>query len=99
MISKLEEANRLMRSSGLCDKWFGKSDAKVRGVASGANGPLFEALLKASGYVDRECTELLRKGSLHHSPGGGGGAHGFTCRRSKHDRQHRVQWHRCGRGL
>ena len=63
MILKLEEADRAMRQSGLCDEWFEGADWQTKAVAGAANGPLLSALLSASGYVDMTCAELLRKGA------------------------------------
>ena len=63
MILKLDEADRAMRQSGLCDEWFEGADWQTKAVAGAANGPLLSALLSASGYVDMTCAELLRKGA------------------------------------
>ena len=62
MVSKLEEADRLMRRSGACNTWFDGADEHVKQVAGGANGALFEELLVATGYVDVDCVSLLRGG-------------------------------------
>ena len=63
MICKLEEANSVMWSSGVCRRWFEDSDDHIRAVAGGANGPLFEELLRASRHVDPECVSLLSEGA------------------------------------
>lgn len=66
MMATLEHASRLMHESGKCVDWFRNSDAKIKRVASGVNGPMLEQLLKGSQYCDCDCANLLREGmSLH----------------------------------
>ena len=55
-----------MRKSGLCEQWFAEADVTTRQVAGGANGHLFQTLLRASGYHDVACVDLLREGTLCH---------------------------------
>ena len=43
--------------------WFAGSDRHTRAVAGQANGLLFSQLLEATGYCDKECTELFRTGT------------------------------------
>ena len=62
MICMLELASHKMWESGLCDKWFQGADDTLKKVTKGVNGPLLAALLQASGHVDCNCTELLRRG-------------------------------------
>ena len=66
MISKLEEADDMMRRSGASASWFRGADAHTRRVAGGANGALFEELPAATDYVDVECVDLLREGGHSH---------------------------------
>ena len=65
-IFSIEEADRRMRQSGLCEEWFAGADVATRQVAGGANGHLFQTLLKASGYHDVACVDSLREGRLDH---------------------------------
>ena len=62
MIAGIEAADAAMRSSGQQQAWFGNADEKVLEVAGKCNGCLFEQLLRASGYRDVACVELLREG-------------------------------------
>ena len=62
MVAKLEEADRAMRETGHQQLWFKKADPSVVQVAGECNGFLFEQLLRASGYGDVECVNLLREG-------------------------------------
>ena len=64
MIRKLEAANQKMHASGLCASWFGSADQQTRAVTAGVNGHLWSVLLRASGYVDPDCVDLLRQGVL-----------------------------------
>ena len=70
MISKIEEADELMRSSGLCAAWFAVADAELRGVSAEANGELFQQLAAATEFVDAGAVPLLREGvpSLYRLP-------------------------------
>ena len=69
MITQLEVADRLTRTSGKCAAWFQRADAATRSVAGAANGYLFSVLLRACGHCDPECAELLREGKrLCHTP-------------------------------
>ena len=61
-IARLEEADDKMRQSGACEQWFQCADREIRAVAAEANGQLFSALLRATGYVDHECADMLRHG-------------------------------------
>ena len=63
MIHKLEVADAQMRRSGLHDSWFDGADEVTLGVSGRCNGALFEQLLRATGYGDAACVELLREGS------------------------------------
>lgn len=49
---------------GKCESWFQGADARVRAVASTVNGPLLEALARASEFADRACIEYFREGAL-----------------------------------
>ena len=62
MISKIEEADELMRSSGLCADWIAVADAEMRGVSAEANGELFQQLAAATEFVDAGAVPLLREG-------------------------------------
>ena len=62
-ISKIEEADKELRASGLAEQWFGGADSITKRVAGAANGYLLERLLVQSGYTDVDCVNLLRKGS------------------------------------
>ena len=62
LIAGFEAADAAMRSSGQQQARFGDANAKVLEVTGGCHGCLFEQLLKASGYRDVACVELLRKG-------------------------------------
>ena len=62
MIAAIEEIDVKTRRSGVCQHWFGDADVHTRAVAGGANGYLFQTLLRASGYADVECVNLLREG-------------------------------------
>ena len=62
MISQIELADVELRANGLRRQWFDGSDGVVRHVAGNCNGHLFEQLLKAYGYHDWECVNLLRSG-------------------------------------
>ena len=62
MISKIELADKELRDSGLCRQWFEGSDSVVNLVSGSCNGHLFEQLLRAYGYHDWECVNMLRKG-------------------------------------
>eukprot|EP00973_Karenia_brevis_P054619 7591686-Karenia_brevis.AAC.1 len=53
-----------MRRSGLCERWLDGADPQVSKLVKGINGPLFEALLKATDDKDAACVELLRKGAM-----------------------------------
>ena len=64
MITAIEEIDLKTRQSGLCNLWFGDADEHTRAVAGTANGYLFQTLLRASGYNDVECVNLLREGGL-----------------------------------
>ena len=63
MISKLEEADRLMRQSGTCASWFHGAGHEIRSVAGKSNGRLLKTLLEASNYEDAEAADLLRVGA------------------------------------
>eukprot|EP00973_Karenia_brevis_P005272 721886-Karenia_brevis.AAC.1 len=60
VISRLEEADRRMRNSGLQREWFKGADEKITAVAGCVNGALLEALLQATDYADVGCCELFR---------------------------------------
>ena len=62
MITRLEEADRLMRDNGSCEKWFYGSGDSLLPVVRGANGRLFQSLLEATGYGDADAAYLLRDG-------------------------------------
>ena len=62
VISKLELADEKMRANGIVDAWFRGSDVHVQSVAGAYNGHLLQSLLEATGYIDAECVELLRRG-------------------------------------
>ena len=62
MIAAIEEIDVETRQFGLCQCWFGDADVHTRAVADGANGYLFQTLLRASGYADVNCANLLREG-------------------------------------
>ena len=62
MISKLEEAGAAMVRSGAAEAWMGDADERIEKVASVANGCLFDILLRATGFPDRQCAQLLRSG-------------------------------------
>ena len=64
MVAKLEEADRAMRETGHQQLWFKGADPSVVQVAGECNGFLFEQLLRASGYRDVECVNLLRDGGF-----------------------------------
>ena len=53
---------KLLKQSGMCEKWLEKADDKTKSVVGNVNGPLLSMLLKASGYVDSEAADLLRQG-------------------------------------
>ena len=50
-----------MCSSGMCCQWFKEGDAAAGFQA--ASGPLLEALLKTTEYIDTRCVDLLREGA------------------------------------
>ena len=62
MLAKLEEADRALRATGRQQLWFNGADPSVLQVAGSCNGFLIEQLLRASGYCDVECVNLLREG-------------------------------------
>ena len=64
VIESLEEAHAAMSRSGVRSAWISKSAPAVQRVARRANGALLEQLLRATGYGDVACVELLREGSV-----------------------------------
>ena len=64
-LEQLREAAQRMRKSGMCERWFGDADRSVKRVAGNVCGPLFEQLLKESGFHDSACADLFRHGVLH----------------------------------
>ena len=62
-MTRLSEADRRMRQSGLCQRWLGEADAALTRVVREINGPLFEQLLRQSDYDDMACLDLLRHGA------------------------------------
>ena len=63
MISALERADQAMKASGKTSEWMKGCDAQTLAASSAANGPLLEALLEATEYIDKRCVELLREGA------------------------------------
>ena len=63
-LEQLREAAQRMRKSGMCERWFGDADRSVKRVAGNVCGPLFEQLLKESGFHDPACADLFRHGVL-----------------------------------
>ena len=62
MMRSLEEADARLRDSGISAEWFRRCDDTTLAVSGQCNGHLFEQLLRASGYVDVDCVNLLREG-------------------------------------
>ena len=56
-------AGAALDRSGWKREWFGCADAETLAVAGECNGHLMEQLLKATGYNDCACVELLRDGA------------------------------------
>ena len=54
MLGALRAANECLRRAGDTQAWFRQADKRVRGVAAGVNGPLFEQLLKETRYCKHE---------------------------------------------
>ena len=63
MLDQLSEADKRLRKSGVCRRWFGNADQEILDVAGKCNGHLFEQLLIGSSYTDVDCVNLLRKGN------------------------------------
>lgn len=64
MMVAIEDFDKRSRQSGACEAWFSSADLHTRKVAGKANGFLFETLLRASGYADVDCVNLLREGGF-----------------------------------
>ena len=60
VVLQLEAADRKLRETGVLSCWFGSADVEIAAVSQGVNGALFQQLLKAHGYADWGCVDLLR---------------------------------------
>ena len=63
MMSSLEEANRVMRETGLCDAWFGDCDPLIKNLCQNVNGHLAEQLALATGFCDPCSARLFKEGA------------------------------------
>ena len=59
---RLWRAGAALSKSGWKQRWFRNADAVTMAVVRDSNGHLLEQLLKATGYQDVACVELLREG-------------------------------------
>ena len=62
MISQIEIASAKLKECGWHAEWFDGADETIKRISYGCNGHLFSQLLRALGYVDSDCVELLRYG-------------------------------------
>ena len=63
MVTRIERFAKEMQSSGAVDAWFAGCDPLVRHVSKTVNGPVLEAIAKASGHQDKECVNFFRYGA------------------------------------